>query len=138
MKHEPKPATPADIQRVFTLPGNARLSIIGAGALTLMILDAGHRDGGQELSRRPEMRPVRLAFSIHDRIRTGELPTWTCSLCERQRQGLAQLSLLAVIDHEGDTAKDPSLTALVCMPCDNVSEEDTVRRVREVFGLPNT
>lgn len=135
-KGDPKPANSDQIEQVLTSGGQVRLTVVGAALLLATILAAGRAKAATDLfARQPALRPLRLAFSVYDRIRTGELPAWTCALCERQRRGLQQLSVLAVIDHLDDHADKPALTGLVCVACDSVSEAQTVRRLHEVFGL---
>jgi hypothetical protein len=113
-----------------------RILIVGAVALMAVVLDANRsRKATNRFTRDPETRPLRLAFGVYDRIRTGELDTWHCLLCDQTFHGLDDLSALAVTDHPGDTANKPALTALVCNSCDSVSVEDTERRIYAALNL---
>jgi hypothetical protein len=134
--YEPRPASYADFVRVMGGDPPVRIAIIGAVALMAVIHHANRsRKALNRLSRDPEARPVRIAFSLYDRIRTGELPAWHCLLCEQTFHGQGDLCALAVTDHPGDTADKPSLTAFVCLSCDSVGVEDTERRIYAALNL---
>jgi hypothetical protein len=85
----------------------------------------------------PEHHFKRLAFQCQDRIRTGEIDPWQCSLCEREFNGGLKLSCTAVIERMlGDpTPKKPGIVMPICHGCDSVSTEETQRLVMQYFGL---
>jgi hypothetical protein len=85
----------------------------------------------------PEMHAFRLAFLMTDRIRTGEIDEWFCSLCAAKHTGLRALSCMSVVERAlGDpTPNKPGIVAPVCQACDSVSTDETVRRLQESFGL---
>jgi hypothetical protein len=85
----------------------------------------------------PQYRPVRMAFSMYDRICTGEIDPWQCFLCARPFSGLERLSVLAFIEGTlGEPARSkPAIVSPICQACDSVSTEHTLQRVRRAFGL---
>jgi len=84
-----------------------------------------------------EAASVRRAFGLWDRIRTGELETWTCALCETQHVGLDDLSCFGVITPMGATPKTPGIMLSVCQHCDSISTEHTRRRITAMFPMAN-
>jgi hypothetical protein len=87
-----------------------------------------------------ERHLYRLAFSMWDRIRTGEHDPWECALCAKNYTGLPMLSVFAMIDHprSAPVPTKPALMALVCQTCDSVSTEETERRINEMLGVHPT
>jgi hypothetical protein len=108
------------------------LYLIGSGIIlpTLLPLSDDER-------ATPQYRPVRMVFSVFDRIRTGEIAPWQCFLCAREFYGPADLSVLAFIERTlGEPLRTkPALITPICHSCDSVSTEETRRRVEEAFGL---
>lgn len=82
-----------------------------------------------------EPAAMRRAFGLWDRIRTGEVETWPCALCETQHFGLADLSCFGVITPMGATPTTPGITLSVCQRCDSISTEHTRRRINALFPM---
>ena len=85
----------------------------------------------------PERHTLRMAFETLDRIRTGEINPWECFLCHSRRSGMQRVSVMAVIERAlGEPLPDkPGIIVPVCHACDNVSAEDTRKRVEGAFHL---
>lgn len=85
----------------------------------------------------PEMHAFRLAFQMFDRMRTGEIEAWRCTLCGLEYRGLSRVSVMAVIERAlGDpTPKKPGIVAPICQDCDSASTQETVRSIQAAFGL---
>jgi hypothetical protein len=73
------------------------------------------------------------AFSVFDRVRTGELAPWHCFLCARELYGTPRLSVLAFIERTlGEPVPTkPALVSPICRFCDSTNTEETRRRVDE-------
>ena len=133
-RDDPRRATAADVSRVIVAGREVRVMVIGAGTLFAQIR-AALRNPRHPLMRGREGRPMRLAFGVFDRIRTGEIPVWGCALCAQGYEGLGDLSCIGVADHEGDRPEQGALIAVVCGACDQISSQDTIRRLHQMFGL---
>jgi hypothetical protein len=85
----------------------------------------------------PERHAFRLAFQVFDRMRTGEIEPWQCTLCGGEHAGLRRLSVMAVIERtRGEpTPEKPGLVAPICQACDGISTAETTRRLHSMFGL---
>jgi hypothetical protein len=83
----------------------------------------------------PESAAVRRAFGLWDRIRTGEVETWPCALCETQHVGLGDLSCFGVITPLGATPKTKGIIVAICQRCDSASAEHTMRQITAMFPM---
>lgn len=84
-----------------------------------------------------ERHVLRYAFMAFDRIRTGEVAAWHCTLCERRKnRGLRKLAKLGVIQHAiGDPVPSkPAVVALICKACDS-DDDELERRICKAFGF---
>jgi hypothetical protein len=78
-------------------------------------------------------RPMRLAFSVFDRINTGEMAPWQCFSCGRDFCGLEKLSALAVIERKAGepVPTKPAIVMPVCRSCDSSEPGETRRQLEE-------
>lgn len=106
------------------------VALVGSALILAKVLS-------RDLLETPEPlgRPLRLAFGIWDRIRTGEMPTWSCALCAAKRSGLSTLSCFGIIDQLGSAGSYPAVIMPICQVCDSISTEETHRRVTAMFPL---
>jgi hypothetical protein len=95
------------------------LHLFGFGAVQIMIGTLSE----QQLMA-PEHHAFQRAFETIDKIRTGEIRPWRCSV-------------VAVIDRAlGESNWDkPALAVPVCHACDSVDSEETKYRIRTALGL---
>jgi hypothetical protein len=121
-----------EIRKLIAKDQPVNVYLIGAGIILHRILSIP-----KDQLMEPQYRPVRLAFSMFDRIRTGEITPWQCFLCAREFHGLAGLSVFALIERTlGDPLPTkPAMVMPICATCDGVSTEETRRRVEQVYGL---
>ena len=87
------------------------------------------------LLNEPIHRPWRLGFGYFDRLRTGEIKTWACFLCQVTRPGLNELSCFAIIDREPISRDNRAVIMPICDACDCASVKTTLRRVMQDFPL---
>jgi hypothetical protein len=83
-----------------------------------------------------EYRPMRLAFSTYDRIRTGEIgPSWQCSVCARERRG--EPAAIVVVEQAlpPPAPNKPAVSCAFCTECEPLGEEKIKRRIFEAFGV---
>jgi hypothetical protein len=108
------------------------VNLFGAAAIQREVLSQTF----EELTK-PERHALRLAFQVFDRMRTGEIEPWACTLCGREHRGLRRVSALAVIERAvGDpTPQKPGIVAPICHGCDSISTEETLRQIQSLFGL---
>jgi hypothetical protein len=113
------------------------VALVGAGLITQAAQSGALEAKLLAKEATTERHLYRLAFSMWDRIRTGEHNPWECTLCAKHYTGLAMLSVFALIDHPRSAPVEtkPALMALVCQACDSVSMEETTRRINEMFGF---
>ena len=108
------------------------VTLFGAAAIQLELLS---RTVDELMA--PERHAFRLAFQTFDRMRTGEIEPWQCTLCGGEHVGLGRLSAMAVLERAlGDpTPEKAGLVAPICHACDSVSAAETSRRIQAMFGL---
>jgi hypothetical protein len=113
------------------------IALFGAGLIPLELAAGTLEAKLMAKEATTERHLYRFAFSMWDRIRTGEHSPWQCSLCAKEYAGLPMLSVFALIDHPyaPPLPNKPGVMALVCQTCDSISTEETQRRLGEMFGL---
>jgi hypothetical protein len=126
------------LERLRVEPGTPMsVMLLGAGLITQAAQNGTLKAKLFTKKATTERHLFRNAFSIWDRIRTGEHNPWQCSLCARDYSGLQMLSVLAMIEQaRGDPVPSkPAVMALVCQSCDSVSTQETQRRIEKKFGF---
>lgn len=113
------------------------VTLLGSGLIASALNDGSLRKKLMTKKVTHERHLFRYAFPIWDRIRTGEMNPWQCTLCAKRFSGLAALSAFALLDHVRDAPlpNKPGIMALICGACDSESTEQTKRQVFEAFGL---
>lgn len=121
-----------EVQAMFDVAGRPiNIYAIGAGMVAAMMHTVSH----DTLRRDPAHRPWRLAFGIYDRIRTGEMKSWQCFLCQRPYSGLSRLSCFYIIDRVPAAKANQAAILPICHACDSISIEETRRLVVAAFPM---
>jgi hypothetical protein len=107
------------------------VALVGSGVILATVLSRSMNLDSLD----PQHRAIRLAFGTWDRIRTGEMATWSCFLCEASYAGLDELSCIGIISALLATRKTPAVGLPICHRCDSTSTEHTKRRIAEMFPL---
>jgi hypothetical protein len=119
------------LQRLGAVEAGTPISValLGAGLIT-QAAESGALEAkllAKEAST--ERHLYRLAFSMWDRIRTGEHDPWECALCAKNYTGLPMLSVFAMIDHPR-SAPVPTKPALMALPAACFPAESQARVMR--------
>lgn len=125
------PLNAPEIQALFAAGRPINVWMIGAWKIVQLRLTVPF----DTLLNEPVHRPWRLAFGYYDRIRTGEISTWPCFLCQVARPGPNELSCFCIIDSVPVSRSNPAAILPICHTCDGVSPQETLRRVIADFPL---
>lgn len=125
------PLNAPEIQALFAAGRPINVWMIGAGKIVELTLTVPF----DTLLNEPVHRPWRLAFGYYDRIRTGEISTWPCFLCQVARPGLSKLSCFAIIDRVPVSRRNRAAILPICDACDSISTEETRRQLMQIFPL---